>query len=233
MEKRLLVPVVALSLVVVMAGCGSKSANTVAEKSGGAGVTTADVKKADSKKAEEPVAKTAPGSFSAEMVTNLPGGKSATSKMVVDGENKMRMEAMGQIIIVRRDKGKMWMLNEADKSAMEMPVNEQMIKEASKAKFDKSKLKAVGKETVEGYLCDKYVATDKGATTTTWVARKLGLPVKIESGNTVVLFKNINVGKQSASLFELDPGYKVIKMPDMPAMPDNMPKNVPMPKMPQ
>lgn len=228
MEKRLLVPVVALSLAVVMAGCGSNSTNTTAEKSGGAGVTTADVKKADVEKTAEAVAK-APSSFSAEMITAMPDGKSMTSKMMVGGEDKIRMEMADQVIIVRRDKGKMWMLNKSNKTAMEMPVNEQMIKEASKTKFDAAKkLKPVGKETVDGYLCDKYVTTDKDVTTTTWVARKVGMPVKIESEGTVVKFKNISTDKQPASLFELDSGYKTIQMPDMSKM--DLPKNVPMPR---
>lgn len=241
MERRLLIPAVALSLAVVVAGCGSKSGVATKAKSASTSVTStsssdtaADKKTVAANKTEKSVvAKSAPGSFSADMISTLPDGKSSTAKMAVDGE-KTRIEMSGQTIIVRKDKGKMWMLNKANKSAMEMPVTERMGKETTQSKIAAlRKLKAAGQETIDGYLCDKYVVTDKGRTSTTWVARENSLPVKVEANGATILFKNIKVGKQPSSLFELDPGYKIAKMPAMPAMPKNMPKNMAMPRMPR
>jgi hypothetical protein len=151
-----------------------------------------------------------------------PNGK-MVSKLAVDGEDKSRMEVMDQIIIVRKDKGKMWMLSKSTKTAMEMPINDEMLKDMNKARVDRSKLKQIGEETVDGYVCDKYLTTGSGPAATTWVAKENGLPIKIQAAGTVIEFKNIKVGKQPASLFEVDPGYKLTQMPDMSKMAPNMP----------
>jgi outer membrane lipoprotein-sorting protein len=234
-----------LSVAIAFAGCGKKavttSSGTPAAKSPSATATTT-----------APAAPAAPGSpaatakvddtkpslfgmktgFSADSVIKMSAGNTINMKFTVDGENKSRMENPDSIIIVRKDKSKMWMLNKASKTAMEMPIDKKMLQNMPDIKEQEAKMKYIGRDNVGGYACNKYsvAGQNAGETSTIWVAKKIGLPVKIEAktpqGAMTIEYKNIKVGKQPASLFELDPGYKVAQMPNM----SNMPKGTNMPK---
>ena len=172
--------------------------------------------------------------FSADVSQSM-GGMKTGGKVYVSGQ-KMRQEvamaATKQIVIVRGDKGLVYMLQPAARQYMKMQgVKGELGMNNSKAMDELRKSatqKRLGRENVSGYSCDKSLFTfkdKKRGTLTLWSATKLGgHPIKTEMktsrGGVFMEYKNIKEGRQSASLFELPAGYKPMKMPaGMPGMP--------------
>lgn len=166
--------------------------------------------------------------FSADFV-NKSGGQTQSGKIYVKGK-KMRQEiTMGtqtHVSIIRGDKKVTWLLFPEQKTYMEVeykepePVTASAIEEITK---DRVHRRLVGKETVNGYLCDKYelVYQDKSiGTQTVWISKKLGVMVKMEqtaSGFPMSMeFKNIAVKDVPDSVFEIPAGYSKMSMPGMP-----------------
>jgi outer membrane lipoprotein-sorting protein len=164
--------------------------------------------------------------FSADLLLKQ-GGETMTGKVYVKGD-KTRQEfvqqGQKQITILRPDKGVMWVLMPAEKIYMEMsnqegaaydPQLDQNIKDKAQTKF-------LGKETVNGYECDKYQYiyhdTSMG-TSTQWVSKKLNYPIKSEykspSGYMLTEYKNIKEGNVQNSLFEVPGDYALMSLPGM------------------
>lgn len=163
--------------------------------------------------------------FSADNISKA-GGVTSSSKFYF-GKDKWRMEteAMGvkSITIVRSDKNVMWILMPQTKMYMERELSqEQMVGKAQKLPGEIER-KKIGTEKVSGIVCDKYEIVYKleGAAETTVVYQWLSkdnIPMKTASpdGSWYSVNKNIKIGKQPASLFELPSGYKKFKMPKVP-----------------
>lgn len=150
-----------------------------------------------------------------------------TGKVHIKGE-KMRQEYVQQgekqVMISRFDKGITWILLPAEKIYMEMssrgssasdPQLDQKIK-------DKAVTKYLGKEQVNGYVCDKYqyTYTDKSqGVVTQWISQKLKYPIKSEhsapSGTSLTEYKNIKEGAIADSLFEVPGDYARMSVPGM------------------
>ena len=173
--------------------------------------------------------------FSADMITKA-GKMTVTGKVYRKG-NLIRQDTkspMGnRIIILRQDKKVMWMLDPATKTYVELPMREKVdfAKLGEDARLKKMAVKKpMGREKVNGVLCDKFqlVYKDKRmGTSTHWVSNDLQWPIKTESKgpNTMLMeCKNIKVGAQPMSLFELPKGYKKTKMPSGGPMGMGMPK---------
>ena len=164
--------------------------------------------------------------FSADLLLKQ-GGETMTGKVYVKGD-KTRQEfvqqGQKQITIVRPDKGLMWVLMPAEKIYMEMsseegaaydPQLDQNIK-------NKAEMKLLGKETVNGYVCDKYQYiyhdTSMG-TATQWISKKLNYPIKTEyqssSGYMLTEYKNIKEGNVQNSLFDVPGDYMLLSVPGM------------------
>jgi hypothetical protein len=165
--------------------------------------------------------------FSATMVSSG-GGHITTSKMYAKS-GKFRSEsgeASGMYTIVRPDLNKIWMIMTANKSYMEMtPKKDQESRlPAEKVKGEISR-KVVGSETIDGHPTTKYEITAKMDNQTTaiyqWWAKDINFPIKSAAvdGSWTVIYKNIKVGGQPDSLFELPSGYTKMSMPAMPNMP--------------
>jgi len=169
--------------------------------------------------------------FSADMITK-DDGEASTAKIYVKGKN-MRQEMLKgsetSVVIMRMDKGVVWVLMPAQKMYMEVmspaggaaydPELEQKTKNLAEKKY-------LGKEKVNGYVCEKiqYVYHDKAiGTTTQWLSKKLNYPIKVEHKsptiNTLAECKNIKEKKLPDSLFEIPSDYQKMGMPDMPGMP--------------
>jgi len=181
--------------------------------------------------------------FSADIVRTadgqaMPGGKA----YIANG--KIRMEtSMGgqdQVMITDLAAGKAYMLQPSAKLCMEMALDPRRAgPEALKdGASDLGQWRTVGRETVDGFECEKRVFDYKnpsGGEMTAWFADKLGHPIKSvvkEGGRTMTMeYKNIKTGAQSAELFSVPAGYQRMSMPGMgagaPAGKTGMPGQMP------
>jgi len=164
--------------------------------------------------------------FTADMVMTENDMTKTTKLIVEDPYYRMEMEEGGQqlCILVNKDKQitdvvmpdqKMYM--EISSSSMQSASNDvfQSI-EKQKSTYD---TKMVGKETVNGYECEKYEISDGGKLLSTyWQSAELDFPIKVVSGvnqNMIMELKNIKMGDVDDSLFKVPDGYMKMDMPGM------------------
>ncbi len=166
--------------------------------------------------------------FSADMVHTSKAG--IVKQKLFISNDKSRMETAEAISIIRPDKKVMWMLMPQQKMYMEQSLDPSNIPATSEKYAGEIERTLVGKEAVDGRMTDKYriVYTAAGTKTTVyqWFAPDLGIPVKTasEDGSWMMEYKNIKVGSQPDSLFELPAGYSKMSL-EMPSM-DNIPVDI-------
>lgn len=159
--------------------------------------------------------------FSGDMIHTTKEGVT-TQKFFVKND-KSRMENQEGIAITRLDKNVMWILMPQQKMYMEQPLNPDNVGTFSEKYPGELERTLIGQEVVDGRITDKYriVHTIAGikATVFQWVARDLGMPVKTasEDGSWSVEYKNIRMGSQPDSLFEIPAGYQRFST-EMPSM---------------
>jgi outer membrane lipoprotein-sorting protein len=150
-------------------------------------------------------------------------GRSVKGKIFMK-DKKMRMENKGMpgYNIIRSDRNLMWMVMPSSKSYMEMkvdPANKPKTEEKIAGEITRKK---IGSETINGHPTDKYeiTYTNKGKTDKMyqWMATDIKFPVKTAAvdGSFSQEYKNIKMGGQPDSLFEVPSGYKKMTMPAMP-----------------
>lgn len=179
--------------------------------------------KVDKPKGEAAVAKMPP-EMSATVISGS-GKQSVKSKFAMKGL-KFRMEseqAGGSYTIVRRDLKKVWMVMPATKSYMEMEEVKQeeapMPEEKVKGEISR---KVVGSETIDGHPCTKYEVTakvdEKTMVVYQWWANDIGFPVKTAAvdGSWYTEYRDIKIGAQPDSIFEVPAGYRKMSMPSIP-----------------
>jgi outer membrane lipoprotein-sorting protein len=160
--------------------------------------------------------------FSATVVSKA-GGQTMHGKVFMKGD-KMRSEfqAGGEenITITRPDKKVVWVAMPQQKMYMEMPLSDKMHqKMMMKDPEERAKMKLLGTETVNGYECEKYemstTVEGKPVKHYTWVAKKLGMPIKSEAadGSMTMEYRDIKVGGVPDSAFEMPQGYQKMDMP--------------------
>jgi outer membrane lipoprotein-sorting protein len=170
------------------------------------------------------------GEFSAIITTTTGGethsGKTFVSKDRIRQENPR--ESRAGATIIRIDKGVTYVLME-NKQYMEMAASDkQDLKFLEKETEEKFIVKSLGREKMNGYMCEKkqYIEKEKkSGVTTVWYSPKLKYMVKTEHElNGKVTFTmeltDIKPGKQPASLFEIPAGYT--KFDPYSRMPANM-----------
>lgn len=168
-------------------------------------------------------------SYSADMVSLDATGKvEAATRIYVDA-GRMRLELppqegmQGMTIIVRPDLKLQWMVDAESRTCLEHALDDDQLRAiapAMAAATPDSREERLGTETVQGYKAEK-----KRVTTTqkvmgqvvrtvslVWQAEEFDIPLRErdEEGFTEEL-RNIKVGAQPASLFEVPPGYRVVK----------------------
>lgn len=151
--------------------------------------------------------------------------KEGTSKgKIYFKKDKSRMELdtklqEGMIMITRMDKKVAWNIMPKKKMYMEIPLtmkNKPMVEEKMEGELER---KQVGSETIDGHPTKKYLITYKSGNNKEqvyqWWATDINFPVKTASigGDWVQEYKNIKIGPQSDSLFELPSGYQKFQMP--------------------
>ncbi|MEW6645769.1 MAG: DUF4412 domain-containing protein [Pseudomonadota bacterium] len=159
--------------------------------------------------------------FSADMVQKA-SGQTQTMRYY-QGDQKVRTEMKtpdGQqaVSILDMQARKMLTLMPAEKMYMEIPLGADTAAWAAddKTREEYYEVKKVGTEKVNGYLCDKYELIPKKQgleRSTTWIAQKLGYPIRTVGKNFAMELTNIKEGTQPASLFAVPKGYQ--KMPGM------------------
>jgi hypothetical protein len=164
--------------------------------------------------------------FSADLLLKQ-GGETMTGKVYVKGD-KTRQEfvqqGQKQVTILRPDKGLTWILMPSEKIYMEMSNQERAAYDPQLDQNiqDKAEIKHLGKETVNGYVCDKYqyIYRDTSmGTVTQWVSKQLNIPIKTEykspSGYMLTEYKNVQKGNVQDSLFEVPGDYMLMSVPGM------------------
>ena len=163
--------------------------------------------------------------LSATIVTK--SGDQTVSMKIYMKPDKFRTdnETAGASTIVRKDLNKVWTIMTAQKTYMEIEgINDdqtpQMAEETMKGEVSR---KEVGSESVNGHPTTKYEITAKTADTVMqvyqWWAKDINFPVKTAAidGSWTTEYRDINVGSQPDSLFEIPAGFKKMTIPGMPA----------------
>jgi hypothetical protein len=123
------------------------------------------------------------------------------------------------ILITRMDKKVMWNIIPKQKMYMELPLdmrNKPLVNEKIEGEIER---KHVGNETIDGQPAKKYLVTYKSGEEKhkvyQWFATDINFPVKTADvdGAWVQEFKNIKMGSQPDSFFELPKGYKKFQFP--------------------
>jgi hypothetical protein len=159
--------------------------------------------------------------FSADTITTHKGGVSTTGKIYYSTDRfRMDMKAPNEMtMITRMDKKVVWNIMPKEKMYMELPFdlkNKPKVEEKMEGEIER---KHVGNETIDGHPTKKYLITYKHANQKEqmyqWLATDIDFPVKSSAidGSWVQEFRNIKMGSQPKSLFELPAGYKKIQIP--------------------
>jgi hypothetical protein len=159
--------------------------------------------------------------FSADTITTMKDGQKVAGKMFFKPD-KFRMDMKtneDMIMITRIDKKVVWNIMIKQKMYMEMPFdlkNKPKVEEKYPGEIER---KLVGNETIDGHPTKKYLITykhgNKKDQVYQWLATDINFPVKTSAvdGSWIQEFKNIRIGSQPNSLFELPAGYKKFQMP--------------------
>lgn len=158
----------------------------------------------------------AAASFSAEFMTVT--GKTVSTGKVYVQDKKVRREtktADGMlIVIVRADKGVTWVIRPWKKEYTESK-RAQLVSPDPDELSKSFNAKEAGEETIAGFLCKKTIYTprdEQGATITVWMSYKLKWPLKVQvnvpGGGSMMQYKNIQLKRLDAKLFEVPAGYK-------------------------
>jgi hypothetical protein len=185
---------------------------------------------------ENPLAD-APTQYSANLVVTRKGWMPLHIRLYVDG-NKRRTEqgANGEnIVILRGDQSKRYMLNARTKTYWEGPLDPKMVE----ASFEWAKAmgivhEKVGTEDVNGELCDKYHYTtdpakmQKGQSPATtqrfprlvsgyiWVGQTTHMLLKSENPASTAEWKDVKLGPPDSSVFEIPAEYKKVENNGLP-----------------
>ncbi|NOX19903.1 MAG: hypothetical protein GXO99_01380 [Nitrospirae bacterium] len=142
------------------------------------------------------------------------------------------MKGMKQVMIIRRDKGKVWILMPDVGMYMERPLNNQNVPgDMSNVVIEESK--PLGKELVNGVMTTKYKLimtmpgqgkvggffwkTKDGITVKMFVVSKFKDGIREDKARMKMELKNLKLSRQPSSLFEIPPGYNRMPM-GMPGM---------------
>jgi len=158
--------------------------------------------------------------LSSDFVTTHGGFKSSGKMYLTPDKIRMDMDSPQKMSsITRMDKKVIWNVMHDQKSYMELPFVEDRKPRVEREYKGEIERKLVGKETIDGHPTEKYLITFKERNNTNkvyqWWATDINFPVKTEDvdGQWKQEYKNIKMGKQDGSLFEIPAGYKKFEMP--------------------
>jgi hypothetical protein len=159
--------------------------------------------------------------FSADTISTHKGGDETKGK-IYSKTDKFRMDMNSpqeMSMITRLDKKVVWNIMPRQKTYMELPFNPRnkpQVEEKFKGEMER---KLVGSETIDGHPTKKYLVTYKVENEKhevyQWLATDINFPVKTSAvdGSWSQEFRNVKMGGQPDSLFEVPAGYTKIQMP--------------------
>ena len=160
--------------------------------------------------------------FSADMVMKAPDGGSLSGKVFVKGQGIRQELSQGgekMVTILRMDRKLSWVLMVEEKVYMEMKMKESAEDHSLAEKTDPAKVRRLGRETVNGFDCEKIQVTENGTVITQWFSEELGWPIKGEvkgpGGVSTHEYKNIRKGGVSDALFEVPAGFQKMSVPGL------------------
>ncbi|HPN87691.1 MAG TPA: DUF4412 domain-containing protein, partial [Smithella sp.] len=162
--------------------------------------------------------------YSATMVSKSAEKTITTQIYMKPDKFRTDTKIAGTSTIVRKDLNKVWTLMPAQKVYMEMPgmadaPSTQTVEDKVKGEVSRKK---VGSETIDGHPATKYEITTEADGKTMqihqWWATDISFPVKMAAvdGSWSMEYKDIKIGDQPDSLFEIPSGYKKMTLPGMP-----------------
>lgn len=171
--------------------------------------------------------------YSADMIMSSDQG-SVNSKIyyALGGKMRWEMNAQGQnvIMITRQDKKVAWTLMPQQSMYMEMNLTEASKKTGNNVNECDYDMSSQGSETVNGVSANKYKIAascpeDTKYDGTMWVTKD-GIMVKMDAvagqgsdkGHIKIDLMNLQIGSQSAALFEVPAGYQKFSMGDISSM---------------
>ena len=158
--------------------------------------------------------------FSADMIMTSKEGR--VMGKVFYKPDRFRMEVKSpeeMITITRMDKKVIWNIMPREKMYMEMPFSPKdkpKVEEKFEGEIEK---RHVGNETIDGHPATKYLITYKSGSgkeqVYQWWATDINFPVKTAAVDSswAQEYKNIKIGSQPNSFFEVPAGYKKFQMP--------------------
>jgi hypothetical protein len=159
--------------------------------------------------------------FSASMIVK-DGSKIFPGKIYVS-DGKMRQEFIDErgqtVTIVRPDRKVVWVVIPPSRTYLEIPLTTKLPGQFLQIPPQAMNKHLVGHDGVAGYETDKYqvaVPSGRGSEIQTyWVAKKLGVPIKMECRERQfsLEYKSIKEEKISERLFEPPPGYRKTTTP--------------------
>jgi len=150
--------------------------------------------------------------FSAEVV-NTAGDQRFEGKVYIAAD-RMRMETPEAVTITRMDQKKIWVLMPQQRMYLEQSFNTASLLATSEKLPGEIERTLMGEEQVNGKLAKKYRVVyrhdGRQESVLQWYIPEFTMPVKIAAGDAswVMEYRNIKVGRQQESLFELPAGYK-------------------------
>ena len=162
--------------------------------------------------------------YSATMVSKSAGQTITTQIYMKPEKFRTDTKMAGTSTIVRKDLNKVWTIMPAQKIYMEMQQtadapSTQAVEDKVKGEVSRKK---VGSETINGHPSTKYEITTKADGKTVqiyqWWATDISFPVKTAAvdGSWSMEYRDIKIGDQPDSLFEIPAGYKKMTLPGMP-----------------
>ncbi len=149
-------------------------------------------------------------------------GRELHGTVAVKGElirQDMEIEGGAASTIARPDQKVMWLLFPMMKVYMEVPLKSGELKNILTMPQDRSRMKLLGQEKVQGYVTDKYemplTVMGKETRAFIWLSPQLGFPLKmaLTDGSLTMEYQDIKEGRVSGDLFEVPDGYKKMSMP--------------------
>jgi hypothetical protein len=150
--------------------------------------------------------------FSADIISTTAAG--TYSGKIFVAKDKVRTEMAGAVTITRMDKNVIWILMSEKNMYLEQPLNPSSAPAVAETVHGEIERTLLGEETIDGKKTNKYKVTynagGKEQSIFQWidVSSKIPLKAVAEDGSWSFEYKNLTLGVQPESLFEIPAGYK-------------------------
>jgi hypothetical protein len=155
--------------------------------------------------------------FSADMISKSQG-REMEMKIYVT-KDKTRMDMGQSMVITRMDKHVSWMVMPSQNMYMENPIDLDKVAKTEKTIPGEVERVSLGADAVDGQQAEKfkitYITAGRQDSMYQWMAGNSPVPLKMEAadGSWSMQYKNVRLGPQPDSLFEIPAGCQKFAMP--------------------